>query len=292
MTEQDLEKATGKKFDIVLMNPPYDNGLHADFLEKILKISNSVITVQPTNWLVGKKQNKRITSLIDNCYVNIENIDATNIFKAHLETEVAICCFKLLDDKHIIFNGNEIYNITNVRVFSKDKYLIEFNNKIKHLYEYNNANNYRRFPEKNEDEDLKKYIIRISLVVRGYKLFANDTKVGLYKDLIKLKTNKASVKGETQYLKMYFAFDNESTMKNAYNYLRTDFVNSCLMLSKTNMNTNRGELKYVPWFDFSDEHFNKSPREIDDWLFKKYNISNDIRKHIEKILPDYYGIRK
>ena len=48
----------------------------------------------------------------------------------------------------------------------------------------------------------------------------------------------------------------------------------------------------IPWFDFSDDHFNKSPKEIDDWLFKKYNISDEIRKHIEKILPDYYGIRK
>ena len=51
-------------------------------------------------------------------------------------------------------------------------------------------------------------------------------------------------------------------------------------------------LNYVPWFDFSDPHFSKSPREIDDWLFKKYNISDEIRKHIEEILPDYYGIRK
>ena len=29
----------------------------------------------------------------------------------------------------------------------------------------------------------------------------------------------------------------------------------------------------------------------DDYLFKKYNISNDIRNHIEEILPDYYEIR-
>lgn len=49
--------------------------------------------------------------------------------------------------------------------------------------------------------------------------------------------------------------------------------------------------KNIPWFDFSDSHFNQEPKKIDDWLFKKYNISDDIRKHIEEILPDYYGIR-
>ena len=58
------------------------------------------------------------------------------------------------------------------------------------------------------------------------------------------------------------------------------------------MNILRGELTHIPMFNFSDDNFNKSPKEIDDYLFTKYHISNDIRKHIEKILPDYYDIRK
>ena len=53
-----------------------------------------------------------------------------------------------------------------------------------------------------------------------------------------------------------------------------------------------GELRILPWQDFSQDIFSKSPREIDDYLFKKYNISDEIRKHIEEILPDYYNIRK
>ena len=36
----------------------------------------------------------------------------------------------------------------------------------------------------------------------------------------------------------------------------------------------------------------KTPAEIDDYLFAKYNISDDIRKHIEELLPDFYNIRK
>ena len=58
------------------------------------------------------------------------------------------------------------------------------------------------------------------------------------------------------------------------------------------MNINIGIFKHIPWQDFSDEIFSKSPREIDDYLFEKYKISDDIRKHIEEILPDYYNIRK
>ena len=55
---------------------------------------------------------------------------------------------------------------------------------------------------------------------------------------------------------------------------------------------NNPHLTHIPWFDFSDPVFSKSPSEIDDYLFAKYNISREIRKHIENLLPDYYSIRK
>ena len=60
-------------------------------------------------------------------------------------------------------------------------------------------------------------------------------------------------------------------------------------------------MQYIPWFDFSDPVFSKSPSKIDDYLFAKYipevdeetGITRDeIRKHIEELLPDYYNIRK
>ena len=90
----------------------------------------------------------------------------------------------------------------------------------------------------------------------------------------------------------YFAFDKKDDCDNFINYLKSDFARTSLRLIKTTGQLMRGELKFIPWFDFSDKHFSKTPKEIDDYLFKKYHISDDIRKHIEEILPDYYGIRK
>ena len=58
------------------------------------------------------------------------------------------------------------------------------------------------------------------------------------------------------------------------------------------MNMYPNIFNYIPWFDFSNPIFSKSPSEIDDYLFKTFKISDEIRKHIEEILPDYYGIRK
>ena len=38
-------------FDVCLMNPPYDRSLHLKFLEKTIKSSNKVISIQPIRWL-------------------------------------------------------------------------------------------------------------------------------------------------------------------------------------------------------------------------------------------------
>ena len=43
-----------KKFNIVLMNPPYARSLHLKFLEKTIKIADNVVSIQPVRWLEEK----------------------------------------------------------------------------------------------------------------------------------------------------------------------------------------------------------------------------------------------
>lgn len=50
-----MKKNGGKKFDVVLMNPPYDKTLHIKFLEKVSNISNNIISVQPLDWIFKEK---------------------------------------------------------------------------------------------------------------------------------------------------------------------------------------------------------------------------------------------
>ena len=62
--EEILKENKGKKFDIVLMNPPYDKSMHLKFLEKVIKISDNVISIQPTRWLQDTLATyKKITDL-------------------------------------------------------------------------------------------------------------------------------------------------------------------------------------------------------------------------------------
>ena len=93
------------------------------------------------------------------------------------------------------------------------------------------------------------------------------------------------------FMNNYFNLITKQNALNFSKYIQTDFVRGCLLLIKNTISIDVGELKYIPWFDFSDPVFSKSPSEIDDYLFAKYNISDEIRKHIEELLPDYYSIR-
>ena len=48
--KEELEKKTMvKKFDICLMNPPYDGNLHFKFLKKVIEVCNITINISPSD---------------------------------------------------------------------------------------------------------------------------------------------------------------------------------------------------------------------------------------------------
>ena len=49
-----------KKWDVILANPLFNNGLGDLFLSKMLTLANTICTVQPSTWLLGKKKTKSI----------------------------------------------------------------------------------------------------------------------------------------------------------------------------------------------------------------------------------------
>ena len=90
----------GKKFSVILMNPPYSGSLHLKFLEKTIKITDKVVSIQPTRWLQDTLATyKKITDLkkykesIAEHINNLEFIsadDATKYFGANFTIMVGI----------------------------------------------------------------------------------------------------------------------------------------------------------------------------------------------------------
>ena len=305
--EEILKENNGKKFDIILSNPPYNNGLGNTFLEKYLYLGDKIITIQPLSWLIAKQQKQKITKIIDNnCDVFIDQLNGIKEFDAGIIGDCAIQYINTNKKGKIRIYGKEYDKCSDIKQWSNNDSLETF---IEHLGEVNNSlwdnikgtTHWDKGYETNPNNEW--WCIKIQKI-RGnvkrnknekqspdfYTLISNNNEfmknnIGQYKTL-KQTPNK---KGSLEFL--YFAFNTEQELNNFIRYIKTDFARTCLMLVKKGANLHRGELRYIPWFDFSDDHFSKSPREIDDWLFKKYNISNEIRKHIEEILPDYYNIR-
>ena len=298
------------KFDIILTNPPFNLG--EKMLIKWFDLADEICTVQPSTWLLGKKKTKSICSHLDSgeFTADIESINGNEFFDTGgIGGVMAVQFFEknaLAHNEHYVkFDGKEYTKTDDISLTSNDELIDRFNeivqtnnlsdNVLKHV-KYNikatqgiDKKNHYEYNPKNDW-----YVIQLPRV-RGnkdqlgnkksdfYTLISNDIKfihkkvLGQYKELDPL---------------YYIAFDTKYERDNCFNYFQTDFVRACLIKYKMNIELiNNPHLTHIPWFDFSDQVFSKYPSEIDDYLFNKYNISDEIRKHIENLLPDYYSIR-
>ena len=305
------------RFDFAIMNPPYANHIGERLLVKTLEISSRVITIQPAAWLFGKRQNKNITKYADANgmeMTTISAVEATNAFAGTaFGNSVGIAYFGTNDG--ILYNGKKYNKCEDISFISDDPLLLEFK-RIKNIILQNEKHNMETYMRR-EPNTLTFVNVPIEFspnpnwwCMRVRSMIGNPGKIDFYTALSKdfkeqigtyaemsLKIFKMTNKGkdiaqEKKYMEYYYAFDDERTLLNLINYIQTDFFRGCLYIIKTSLHIDRGELRSIPWFDFTDPVFSKTPKEIDDYLFAKYGISNEIRRHIEELLPDYYGIRK
>lgn len=299
--EEVLKKNGGRRFDCCLMNPPYlgknrnEYNFPLKFLNKVIEISNNVISIQPIMFLFKtydrkspEQPEKEILSNVEKYGCNVEEITAKE-FNLKFNNKIGIISINKNDDNFIIVNNKKYKSTKDINKFSHDDLLVEFNNIVGKLYKEDNVfkhwnvidkRNLNSINKKENDNKSNKWFINIA-TVRGNK-GTDDMSTLIPKDRIPEYGIRPN---------FYINFNTKEEAQNFLNYGKTDFCSCCIYLFKNDFNLGPA-LHYIPWFDFTDEHFSKTPREIDNWLFEKYDISDEIRKHIEEILPDYYGIRK
>lgn len=74
------------KFDCIVSNAPFDNGLHEKFESKYFELcKGEIVWVSPLSFLLGKKQNKRITLELDKYKTDIEQINGNEYFDAAIQ---------------------------------------------------------------------------------------------------------------------------------------------------------------------------------------------------------------
>lgn len=316
---EEMKKTGKKRFDFAIMNPPYANHIGERILADVLKVSEHVATIQPAAWLFGKRQNKNITKYADECGMEINTISATEgmrIFEnATFNSDLGIAHFG--GKSGIVHNGKHYAKCSDISIISDDPLLLEFKaikdkilaecdgNLESHLHKEPGAKEYTSIPfEYNPNSEWHCLRMKVFAGHAGkddfFTCMARDKKeidrrIGIYKDLSQetmiMKAKGEKYACEKKCLEYYYAFNDIQFVYNLVNYMQTDFVRGCLYIIKTTLAISHGELRSIPWFDFTNPVFSKTPREIDDYLFIKYGIRDEIRKHLEELLPDYYGIR-
>lgn len=302
--EEILKKNGGRRYDVCLMNPPYGSKgktIANEFLNKVIEISDKVVSIQPPTFLINRKDTnrslphneQRTLDLFDKYYTDID-IFTNSAFDIGISQQLCIFYVDKTRD-HIIkfkndFGYNEYDKCENINKFNNNEQILEFRKIVSKLCENENyltkhinwtdpRNKQSVETRKNNDKsDL--WFVNIPYI-HGWP-GTPECHTIVTKNTIPAQHNRGN---------HYINFETKEECQNFINYLKTDFVRMCVWLLK-NDNALAYKTKLVPWFDFTDEHFSKTPREIDNWLFKKYNISDEIRKCIEEILPDYYEIRK
>ena len=108
-----------KKFDVVLMNPPYDKGLHIKFLKKVSKISNKIISIQPITWLQKAALfNKNLEDIYCDKVEIIPIDDTAKYFpNTNIRTELGIITID--DKKEINFRNLNLFNESDQEIIYK-----------------------------------------------------------------------------------------------------------------------------------------------------------------------------
>ena len=143
--EEIIKMNKGNKFDICLMNPPYDKSLHLQFLEKAIQVCDNVVSIQPIRWLeevVGKDKKSsyynKYEESISKHIKDLETITAENAkilfdIVANMDLGIYICNnyggfdYKKLSENSII-NKVLIYikeNLCNIELNKKDGYRVK-----------------------------------------------------------------------------------------------------------------------------------------------------------------------
>ena len=279
------------KFDFIVANPPYDSlkALHQQFFNlsfSLLADDGAMAFIQPANPYLNKKETRRKTAelemqeIIRNHVVSVdiknEDVFENALIGSKLAITVAtkkktngqfiavypnnkqVVC--TLDDVNQMYLDKEIYHSMRQKV-------MELCAKNGTLYSHSKISGDKAMLPK----------------VRGhagnidFNTFIPDRNE---REKIRNKRNAYNYGSHDFGVKL----NDSAHLENFYSYLETDFARFCLALSKMDINLTGGELKTVPFLDFSKNY-------TDDELFSVAGFNEQEIQVIRNIIPDFYNRR-
>lgn len=270
------------KFDYVVGNPPFNQMIDMKFVRLAYDISDVVLFVHPSTWLLDEKGKQRAfidtKDLVKEHLDNIELFNGNKIFGIALfvpcvityidknKKSKGIKCIDKINDIELTYD-----NIYQINKYSDKDIYIKLKDKIKKISNYNNLLS-------NKNKYNGNYIVNLSQIRGNVNL--NSDKSMIKDDFYTIVPKDIKISNEKN-KHMFFSFKSEIEAKNFLNYIKTDFARFCLSIYKTNSQLDRGELEIIPYFDFNKEW-------TDDIIFKKLNITETEIYFIKNKIEKYY----
>jgi hypothetical protein len=291
-----VEKTFGQtkmKFDIIIGNPPYKNGLHTKIFNRCveqLKDGGTLICIHPSTTFIsrkpvrGKNEDDVANKIVSDYKTRLTLVNGNKLFDANFFSPLSIThltkvkdakvevvfshidptnkevkIYESLDD--IFVHGNDIVTKIRDKVFSKmDKSLEDYNSrKGYHAKWYLKLTDIVGNKPKNGKVNPDFFcMITQSDEINFNKLLSNDF-------------------GEGNNI----GFSTKQSAKNGFEYVKTKFARFCVSFYKINQNLHRGELIAVPYMDFSQEW-------TDEKLYKYFKLSKEEVQFIESYIGDWY----
>ena len=274
------------KFDVVIANPPYKGNLHLKFLEIAYNVSNQyVVFLQPATIYLDKKGKSKqvldLKELIKNNIKEITLLNANYLFNIYLAIPFSLTVINKNKSEQtikVIDKINEtVYNINNLVEINKwgNNLSFQIENKILKFAKKDNLLNYR-------NKDRGKYYINLPKII-GH-IYNNKTNKFYKDDFYNFLHKNAKIDNNISnknFGLFYLSFKTKDEAENAFKYLKNKIIRFALSIYKYNLGLNRGELKGVPYLDFTQEWTDEKLKEYFGLTDEEYNF-------IQKVIPDYY----
>ena len=290
-----LEKNGGKRFDCVLMNPPYDersNGdqLYVKFINKILEIGHQCIVISPDRAFLSKvkTKNKKLTENIDKYKPELVISNWEN-FDVHPNSNSCISIWNVLQPNNKIKVGNKYFDSQEDIRLSDSKYLDDFYKNLisylknhKSIYDecvanpknnqYMDPNGRQRVKETWKDHNtwftVFPYCIAAHFTTFEYKKYSDELWYGPARILVPFDKEEYA---KNCYLTIHKNGGNRGELTDFYMLISKGLTKSLYIRTAE-------QYKYFPYLDFSKSYTNEELFEMIGMKYDKEEINKILKK--------------
>lgn len=298
-----LENNINMKFDSIVMNPPYKNGLHYKLLNRAFDLLNeggTITCIHPATAFLNKKTTKKqkeptkTIEIVEKYRTELELIDGNKIFNAGLFVPLSITKItKVIDNdirvnfKHLDKNSKytkTVKNLDNIFIHADDRVLSIIDKVKTHMISSVEENLYRN--GKNGDYYLtinkmagntpKEGKVNPDFYCMIYKKYENN----IESLIVTVPKEDWERKGGSQFNQI--AINSVEEGKNVAKYLMTKFARFCLSILKISSYIDCGELDMVPFME-------PTVNWDDETLYQYFNLTEDEIIFINEYIGNWYG---